>query len=145
MAVIGKAGGQDPMPGMTCRLPPPRRLNPLRNRISPSVATKVEIFAGSAIFHPLAVKESAVTRNSKETARNVAEERFEKAQKTTREAKAQIDAEGKARREKTTRLKALRMAKDAEDAVSKETEQKAKAAAKTKPVRKSTKKTAVSE
>jgi hypothetical protein len=37
------------------------------------------------------------------------------------------------------------MAKDAEDAVSKETEQKAKAAAKTKPVRKSTKKTAVSE
>jgi hypothetical protein len=87
MAIMGKAGGQDPMPGMTCRLPPPRRLNPLRNRISPSVATKVEIFAGSAIFHPLAVKESAVTRNSKETARNVAEERFEKAQKTTREAK----------------------------------------------------------
>ena len=86
-----------------------------------------------------------MARSSKETARNVAEERFEKAQKTTREAKAQIDAEGKARREKTSRLKALRMAKDAEDAAGKETELQAKAAAKAKPVKKAAKKAAASE
>ena len=46
-------------------------------------------------------------------ARSRAEERFDKAQKTTNEARAQIDSDLQAVRKKTSRLRALRLAKDA--------------------------------
>lgn len=50
--------------------------------------------------------------------RDQAEARFQKAQKAAhdaREAKAQYEAEARAMREKTVRLKALRLAKEAAD------------------------------
>lgn len=50
--------------------------------------------------------------------RDEAEARFKKAQKAAhdaREARAQYEAEAKATREKTARLKALRLAKEATD------------------------------
>ncbi len=49
--------------------------------------------------------------------RSQAEERFDRARKTTEEARSIIDIEHDALRKKTARLRALRLAKEAEDSV----------------------------
>jgi hypothetical protein len=63
---------------------------------------------------PARPKEATLPSHSKE--RDEAETRFKKAQKAAQEAKearAQYEAEARATREKTARLKALRLAKEA--------------------------------
>ena len=64
--------------------------------------------------------------------RSSAERRFDKAQHTTREAKAHIDAESKALRAKTSRLRSLRLAKEEADRESKAAADQAAAEAKKK-------------
>jgi hypothetical protein len=69
--------------------------------------------------------------------RSQAEERFDRARKTTEEAMSIIDLERDARQKKTARLRALRLAKEAEEGltpIDKKPAAKKKAAAK-KPKR----------
>jgi hypothetical protein len=65
---------------------------------------------------PARDKEATLPSHSKE--RDQAEARFQKAQKAAhdaREARSQYEADARAMREKTVRLKALRLAKEAAD------------------------------